>query len=59
MSAQRTHSDPLAMSKAIRLIETGLVNTEQIISHCFSLEQIHEAMRVMGTPDRNKIIINP
>jgi L-iditol 2-dehydrogenase len=52
-------TNPLAMTKAIRLMESGLVNTERIISHCFSLEQIHEAVAVMGTPDRNKIIINP
>ncbi|MFB3893924.1 MAG: zinc-binding dehydrogenase [Phycisphaerae bacterium] len=50
---------PTAMSNAIRLMERGLVNTEQIISHRFPLAKIHEAMDVMGTPDHNKIIINP
>ncbi len=50
---------PLAMSRAIRLLETGLVDTEQIISHRFPLVEIHQAIEVMGRPDRNKVIINP
>jgi len=50
---------PLAMSKAIRLMETGLVDTEKIISHRFPLSQIHQAVEVMGTPERNKVIVNP
>lgn len=49
----------LAMMKAIRLMETGLVDTERIISHRFRLDQIHEALEVMASPERNKIIINP
>lgn len=52
-------TNPLAMSKAIRLMETGLIDTEKIISHCFPLEVIGQAMDVMQTPARNKIIINP
>ena len=52
-------TNPLAMTKSIRLMESGLVDTERIISHCFPLEQMHKAVEVMGTPDRNKIIINP
>jgi threonine dehydrogenase-like Zn-dependent dehydrogenase len=47
------------MSKAIRLMETGLVDTETIISHRFPLSRIHEAIELMGSPERNKIIINP
>ncbi|RKX83340.1 MAG: hypothetical protein DRP70_14920 [Spirochaetes bacterium] len=50
---------PLAMQKAIRLIETGLVDPEQIISHRFTLTDIHTAMDVMGQEQRNKVIINP
>jgi threonine dehydrogenase-like Zn-dependent dehydrogenase len=49
----------LAMTKAIRLLETGLIDTEQIISHRFPLSRIHEALEVMGTPEHNKIIIHP
>ena len=50
---------PTAMTRAIRLMETGLINTEKIISHRFPLSRIHEAIEVMGTPERNKVIINP
>ena len=49
----------LAMTKAIDLMEKGLVETERIISHRFPLSNIHEAINVMGTAERNKIIINP
>ncbi len=50
---------PFAMLKAIRLMETGLVNPERIISHRFPLAKIHEALEVMGRPERNKVVINP
>ena len=50
---------PLAMQKAIRLMERGLVDPELIISHRFPLAAIHEAIDVMGRQDRNKVIINP
>ncbi|HUV04353.1 MAG TPA: alcohol dehydrogenase catalytic domain-containing protein [Armatimonadota bacterium] len=49
----------LAMQKAIRLMETGLIDTERIISHRFPLAQIHEALEVMASPEHNKIIIHP
>jgi len=50
---------PLAMQKAIRLMERGLVNPESIITHSFVLGDIHEAIRVMGQKERNKVMINP
>jgi L-iditol 2-dehydrogenase len=50
---------PWAMQNALRLIERGKVDPEQIISHRFPLEKIGEAMKVMDSPDRNKVIINP
>ncbi|MDD5482035.1 MAG: alcohol dehydrogenase catalytic domain-containing protein [Kiritimatiellae bacterium] len=50
---------PLAMSKALRLMETGLVDPEKIISHRIALRDIHKAVEIMGTPERNKIIIMP
>jgi L-iditol 2-dehydrogenase len=50
---------PLSMSRAIRLMQRGLVNTEQIISHRFPLTQIQAALAVMDTPAHNKVIINP
>ena len=52
-------TNPLAMEKAIRLMERGLVNPEQVISHRFPLSQIEKAVEVMGSPQRNKVIINP
>jgi L-iditol 2-dehydrogenase len=52
-------TNPLAMTKAIKLMETGLVNVEKIISHRFPLSQIHEAVAVMESSERNKVVINP
>jgi L-iditol 2-dehydrogenase len=50
---------PLAMTKSILLMETGLVNPEKIISHHFPLKDIREAMNVMEQPNRNKVMIHP
>ena len=50
---------PLGMQKAIRLIERGLVDPGKIISHRFPLTRIHQAMDVMGLPERNKVVVNP
>jgi L-iditol 2-dehydrogenase len=50
---------PLAMSKAVRLMEKGLVDVEKVISHRFALSEIHQAVEVMGKPDRNKVVIQP
>jgi len=49
----------LAMARAIRLMETGLIDIERIISHRFPLADIHTALKVMDSPNRNKVIINP
>jgi L-iditol 2-dehydrogenase len=50
---------PLAMLKAVRLMETGLVDPQRIISHRFRLAEIHRAVEVMGSLQRNKVIVNP
>jgi L-iditol 2-dehydrogenase len=50
---------PLAMQKAIRLMERGLVDPEKIITHRFALADIHEAIEIMSRKERNKVIINP
>ena len=50
---------PLAMSKALRLMETSLVNPEKVISHRFPLGDIHKAVETMESQERNKIIIIP
>jgi threonine dehydrogenase-like Zn-dependent dehydrogenase len=49
----------LAMSRAIRLMESGLVPIEKTISHRFPLSQMQAAVQVMGSPQHNKVIINP
>ena len=50
---------PLAMQRAIRLMERGLVDPGRIISHRFPLDRIHDAIDVMAGTERNKVIINP
>ncbi|HOF18571.1 MAG TPA: alcohol dehydrogenase catalytic domain-containing protein [Phycisphaerae bacterium] len=50
---------PLAMQKAVRLMEAGLVDPEKIVSHRFALKDIHQAVEVMGGQERNKVIIHP
>ena len=50
---------PLAMQKAIRLMEAKLVDPEKIVSHRFDLREIHKAVEVMGQPQRNKVMIHP
>ncbi len=49
----------LVMTQSIRLMETGLVDTEQVISHRFPLSRIDDAIEVMETPTRSKVIVNP
>ena len=49
----------LAMQSAIRLIERGVVNPEEIISHRFPLSKIHDALDTMSKPERNKVIVQP
>ena len=50
---------PLAMARAMRLMERGLVDTEQVISHRFSLAEIHRALGVMESPEHNKVVVHP
>ncbi len=50
---------PLAMSRAIRLMETGLVDTSRIITHRFPLSQFPAALQMMAGSERTKVIINP
>ena len=50
---------PWAMQKAIRLMESKLVDPEKIISHRFALQDIHQAVDAMGQPRRNKVMIHP
>ena len=50
---------PLAMEKAIMLMERNLIDPEKVISHRIPLSQIHKAVEVMAGKERNKVIINP
>lgn len=52
-------TNPLAMSRAIRLMECGLVNPEVIVSHHYPLDRINDAIETMAASSRNKIIIQP
>jgi L-iditol 2-dehydrogenase len=49
----------LAMSRAIHLMETGLVNPERIITHRFPLSRFPEALKTMAGQDRIKVVVNP
>lgn len=48
---------PLSMINSIRLQERGLINTEEIITHKFPLEDIEKAMEAMDQTERNKVMI--
>lgn len=52
-------TNALAMEKAIRLMERGLVQPERAISHRFPLTEIHKALEAMASPQRNKVIVTP
>ena len=56
---RRRGTTSIAMQSAIRLMDRGVLDPGQIISHRFPLAKIHEAMETMARPDRNKIMINP
>ena len=40
-------------------MERKLVDVEKVISHRYALKDIHEALKVMDGPNRNKVVINP
>jgi L-iditol 2-dehydrogenase len=50
---------PQAMARAIRLMESGLIDIERIISHRFPLADIDKAVEQMAGPNHNKVIIQP
>jgi threonine dehydrogenase-like Zn-dependent dehydrogenase len=52
-------TNPQAMENSIRLMARGLVDPELVISHRFPLAQFARAVEVMGTPQRNKVVVNP
>ena len=52
-------TNPLAMQQAIRLMQRDLVDPKQVISHRFPLSEINQALDVMASTKRNKVIIHP
>lgn len=50
---------PLAMSRAIRLMEKGNVDAEKIASRRYPLSKIQDAVETGGRPVRNKVVVNP
>jgi threonine dehydrogenase-like Zn-dependent dehydrogenase len=50
---------PLAMEKAIRLLDRRVIDPEQVISHRFPLTQIQQAIEVMAGNQRNKVVVLP
>jgi L-iditol 2-dehydrogenase len=52
-------TNPLAMQQAIRLMQRDLVDPKQVISHRFPLSEISQALDVMASTKRNKVIIHP
>ena len=50
---------PLAMEKAIMLMERGVINPEHVISHRFALGDMERAIETMGSRERNKVVILP
>lgn len=49
----------LATSKAIRLMQTGVIDVEPIITHRFPLSEIQEALEAMAGRERTKVIVKP
>lgn len=48
---------PRAMVRSLALQERGLVDPERIITHRVPLERIDEALRIMETPERVKVVV--
>lgn len=52
-------TNPLAMSWSIRLMESGLVDPEKVITHRFPLTNFPSALQAMAGAERTKVIVNP
>ena len=42
-----------------KILLSGLVDAERIVSHRFALKDIEAAVEAMALTERNKVIINP
>jgi threonine dehydrogenase-like Zn-dependent dehydrogenase len=45
--------------RAIELIATGFVNVKSLITHCFPLESIEQAIETQTSPDAIKVLVKP
>ena len=50
---------PRVMQKAIRLMEKGLADPGRIVTHRIPLSRIQDALDVMETPERIKVVVEP
>lgn len=48
---------PSAMMQSILLMQRGVLDTRDVVSHTFPLEKIHDAFEVMDSPERGKVLI--
>lgn len=51
--------NPHTHARAVKLVGTGAVQVEPLISHRFPLGKIHEALAVHGSGDASKVMIIP
>ncbi|MHC4714474.1 MAG: zinc-dependent alcohol dehydrogenase [Planctomycetota bacterium] len=48
---------PISMMNAVILMERGVIDPTEVVSHTFPLDKIHEAFDVMDSPERGKVLI--
>jgi L-iditol 2-dehydrogenase len=53
------HHTPLYVEKAFRLLESGAINTNAIITHQMPLKNVVEALKLMETGEANKVAVIP
>ncbi|MGG3005409.1 zinc-dependent alcohol dehydrogenase family protein [Geobacillus stearothermophilus] len=51
--------NPHTHGRAIELIASGLVNVKPLITHCFPLESIEQAIATQTSPDAIKVLVKP
>lgn len=54
-----SNSGPLHHRRAVRLIETGQIDTTSLVTHRFTLDQIHEALETVANKEGVKVAITP
>lgn len=59
LTLQGSHNNPCTIAKAARLLASGKIKAEHVISHKIPLSEIHEAFSIFGIEGVNKIMITP